>query len=363
MDSVIPEVKCLMEDVENFLIMVLKKEKLSRDTNKKRDELIKKITSLKKRMETEDRTAVTEDIYDEATSQETDTISQCVTENSTDDSKSVDDCPYGNISIVPLTPASELQPAAKEGMLGKKRKDGQFGLTKWQKRWCVVKDNIFYYYKKSTDKEQLNAFSLLGYEAKTASKKKKDFSFELSHSKERCFMFIAPSKDDMDDWIKCINNVVNKLENADAIATEDDETYDIPEVKVEEDDQDVYEIPQENVTPEPASKKVVIREEPKPIKPVIQEEIPEPKPLPVIERKKIGVMQTRNWKHDYVNIFVAMWDCKGAKDDELSFKRGEFIHIINKLEEFSSYKWWIGETKTDVGLVPSEYIMQAYEIS
>lgn len=104
-------------------------------------------------------------------------------------------------------------------------------------------------------------------------------------------------------------------------------------------------------------------EETKP-KPVLEERTSKPLPEPALPPKRVSIMPTRNWKHDFPNIYVAKWACKGSQHDELSFKRGEFIHVLNKLEEFESFKWWIGETKMGaVGLLPAEYVMQAYEIA
>lgn len=72
--------------------------------------------------------------------------------------------------------------------------------------------------------------------------------------------------------------------------------------------------------------------------------------------RREALSQNEVWEHDYRNIFVGLWDCKAEADDELEFKRGDFIHILSR-----EYKgWWIGEKNMQVGLVPSQYLMAAY---
>ncbi|CAK8691100.1 unnamed protein product [Clavelina lepadiformis] len=63
---------------------------------------------------------------------------------------------------------------------------------------------------------------------------------------------------------------------------------------------------------------------------------------------------------DYVNLYQGLWDCMAEADDELAFKRGEIVHIISR--DYESYGWWIGKKDGVVGLVPKEYLMEAYEI-
>ncbi|XP_041372339.1 src kinase-associated phosphoprotein 2-like isoform X1 [Gigantopelta aegis] len=62
---------------------------------------------------------------------------------------------------------------------------------------------------------------------------------------------------------------------------------------------------------------------------------------------------------DYENMFYGRWDCKGGADDELSFKRGDIIHVINF--DFDKDNWWVGELMGKYGLVPKEFLTRAYE--
>ncbi|KAL5010853.1 hypothetical protein ScPMuIL_013158 [Solemya velum] len=74
-------------------------------------------------------------------------------------------------------------------------------------------------------------------------------------------------------------------------------------------------------------------------------------PKPVLKIKKPS--------EDFENMFYGMWDCIAGTDRELSFKRGEIIHIINR--ELDSKSWWVGEKDGSFGLVPKNYLTPAFE--
>ncbi|XP_070535471.1 src kinase-associated phosphoprotein 2-B-like [Ptychodera flava] len=390
MDSIIADVKNVMKDVENFLTSVLKKEKLSRDATKKKDELITKVSNLRTKMATDDeeqtRSAMkTNDIipeeeeYADVDVQEPEKVVDNKIEDeeiyeepglvepepkngsSHADTESIDDGVYDDAKMItgPVA-ANDLLSPRKSGYLDKKRKEGQIGIGKWQNRWCVIKDTYFYYYSKPSDKKQKNVINILGYTAKPApnipdkKNKKKDFCFEITHPDKRDFQFIAVSTQDMNQWIEAVNKAGNSSETAHE-----------PVQPIEEDDGDVYDdvsAPPEGsstaVQPIPEEKPVVAQ----PNKSALFTEILPKQEAETVKSTTVSVMQCSNWEYDYNNIYVAMWDCKSSKNDELNFKRGEFIHLINALEEFEDYKWWIGETKEKVGFFPKEYVMKAYDL-
>lgn len=62
-----------------------------------------------------------------------------------------------------------------------------------------------------------------------------------------------------------------------------------------------------------------------------------------------------------LDLYVGLWDCIAIAKDELNFKRGDVIKIISK--EYDDYQWWIGELNGKSGLVPKNYMMEAYEIA
>ncbi|XP_077993422.1 src kinase-associated phosphoprotein 2-B-like isoform X2 [Glandiceps talaboti] len=416
MEAVLKDVKNIMKDVENFLTMVLKKEKLSKDATKKKEDLLTKVSGLRTKIDSEEKekvqaemksnTAVVpqepdeeyadvevpepqnsgdtnidegimDELYEEAGSTDlaqlstktaTDSGPGVETDSIADDNKSLDDVLiYDESKLLNVKPtaASDLNLPLKSGYLEKKRK-GQRGFSTWQKRWCVVKDNLFYYYNKPSDKKQKNVVCLLGYEAKhaphAAEKKKKENCFEITHPENRPFQFVASNKKEMDEWIEAIHKASKAESESDSGAKpieDDGETYEDvaqPAAITEE----LYEVAEEE--PKPKEKPVVIIE---PNKSVLFNEIlpkHETKKEEVVTKTTVPVMQCSNWEYDYNEIYVAMWDCKGSQNEELSFKRGEFVHIINKLDEFADYKWWIGETKDKVGFLPKEYVMKAYDL-
>ena len=86
-------------------------------------------------------------------------------------------------------------------------------------------------------------------------------------------------------------------------------------------------------------------------------------PLPKLpeEKKKRRLTLTPLSHHpseDFENMFYGVWPSKGASENELSFERGDIIHIINR--ELEAENWWIGELKGKIGLVPKTFMHPAY---
>lgn len=52
--------------------------------------------------------------------------------------------------------------------------------SKWQKRYCVVRNHVLYYFKDKKAKEQAGQILLPGYKAQVANRKGREFS--LTHS-------------------------------------------------------------------------------------------------------------------------------------------------------------------------------------
>lgn len=66
---------------------------------------------------------------------------------------------------------------------------------------------------------------------------------------------------------------------------------------------------------------------------------------------------------NYANVYQALWDCTADEKDELGFRRGDLIYIYEKPHA----DWWIGSLFKpqgySVGLVPKDYVMEAYEFT
>lgn len=89
-------------------------------------------------------------------------------------------------------------------------------------------------------------------------------------------------------------------------------------------------------------------------------------PLPPPQRKDEPPQSpTENQKNEinYANIYQALWNCDAGAEDELGFRRGDLIYIYEKPHP----DWWIGSLFKpqgySVGLVPKQYVMEAYEMS
>ncbi|XP_038049436.1 src kinase-associated phosphoprotein 2-like [Patiria miniata] len=249
LEHVIEEVKRFLKDVETYLSITLKKEKLKRETNTKREELLKDVasiivklsppeieeeeqeeyadvdvpTSLSADKIQEEREDECDDIYEDTVPESTHSNDSSQNSDDQDDGEEQEDRsgmfdldgdPYGDVKVDPIA-ASDLTASSKEGYMDKKRKEGQFGLQAWQKRYCVIKGNILYYYKKKTDKEQCNQIVLTGYQGREApdfekKNKRKDLLFEVVCPAKRSYQFIAQNKKDLQEWIKVIA-VASKL--------------------------------------------------------------------------------------------------------------------------------------------------------
>ncbi|XP_068022499.1 src kinase-associated phosphoprotein 1-like [Melanerpes formicivorus] len=89
-------------------------------------------------------------------------------------------------------------------------------------------------------------------------------------------------------------------------------------------------------------------------------------PSPDEELESHSLEETRSGEQsddlhlDYSNYYQGLWDCSAEHPDELSFHRGDLIYILSK--EYNPYGWWVGELNNEVGIVPKDYLMPAYEL-
>ena len=83
-----------------------------------------------------------------------------------------------------------------------------------------------------------------------------------------------------------------------------------------------------------------------------------PTPVDPPKKKKIKLNIICKPEEDFENKYFGKWDCKGDNPNELTFRRGDIIHILSK--EFDEKSWWIGELNGKFGLVPKTYLTPAY---
>ena len=88
-----------------------------------------------------------------------------------------------------------------------------------------------------------------------------------------------------------------------------------------------------------------------------------PKPVPPVPRRSDDPPEEPANEINYANVYQALWNCDAAEKDELQFRRGDLIYIYEKPHA----DWWIGSLFKpqgySVGLVPKDYVMEAYEFS
>uniref|UniRef100_A0A3Q3AT04 Src kinase-associated phosphoprotein 2 n=1 Tax=Kryptolebias marmoratus TaxID=37003 RepID=A0A3Q3AT04_KRYMA len=324
MQAVPEELTALISDLETFLCDGLKGETLSKKAKERRETFIKRIKEVKLRYKRGDDSDDEEDV---------DGNNDGASLHSERTDKD-DDAGEGAQQSPPVA-AQDLTSVFKAGYLEKRRKDHSFFGTEWQKRWCALSHHIFYYYGSEKDKQQKGEFSIDGYSVKMNSglrkDSKKDCCFEISAPDKRVYQFCASSVKEAEEWVKQIDFVLRDMTG---IIPEDDEDEqymydDVGNVgggsvePVADDNDEIYEeLPENNLSPYYFS-------------------------LCPVDKSA-----------DYPNYYQGLWDCVGNQPDELSFKRGESIYILNK--EYNSFGWWIGEKNGAIGIVPKDYLIELY---
>ncbi|XP_073533992.1 src kinase-associated phosphoprotein 2 [Phyllobates terribilis] len=322
MTQLLPEdIKNIITELETYLCDVLKGEALSKKAKDKKDFLIKKIKDIKNNypQEFHDK-GDSEDVEESDGFPRPPDTSSLVSDRDRDEELPSD----GN--VYPPVAAQDLV-VTKGGYLEKRRKDHSFFASEWQKRWCALSNNIFYYYGSDKDKQQKGEFSLEGYSARindTLRKDgRKDCCFEIYAPDKRVYQFAASTPKEAEEWINAIQ--------------QDGETYD--DVSQSGPNDDIYE---------------VLPEESNPVSPP---EISKPLSAPIIPAPSSSPSGKET---DYANFYRGLYDCTGDHPDELSFKYGDVIYILSR--DYNRFGWWVGEMKGSIGLVPKAYIMEMYDI-
>uniref|UniRef100_A0A672MMU5 Src kinase-associated phosphoprotein 2 n=1 Tax=Sinocyclocheilus grahami TaxID=75366 RepID=A0A672MMU5_SINGR len=327
--------KCLFSDLETFLTDVLKGENLSKKAKEKKDAFIKRIKDVKSRLR-----CVGDEELPEPDEADTNDGGSLQSEQTDRDEESA----YDGVQQSPPVAAQDLQSILKSGYLEKRRKDHSFFGNEWQKRWCALSNNIFYYYGSEKDKQQKGEFNIVGYTVKMNNTLRKDAKrdccFEISAPDKRVYQFCAVSEKDSKEWVEHIDFLIKDMGG---VIPEDEEEYDDclpmnhPTNHPAPIDDDIYEELPEEDTPQPVKPTVTLANK------------PPPPSTPVTAVTK---------STDYTNYFQGLWDCAGEHPDELSFKRGDTIYILSK--EYDMFGWWVGEIKGAIGIVPKEYLLDLY---
>ncbi|XP_046357589.1 src kinase-associated phosphoprotein 2-B-like isoform X2 [Haliotis rufescens] len=252
---------------------------------------------------------------------------------------------------------------------------------------------------------------------------KKELSFEMVAPGKRSYQFLAESKEEFQSWRVIIESGGEPTGSSDIpIEGEFDDIYedmeevaeqvktlsattDVPQPNGDKDDQEVYddaesatkadeeiigemdevyddvgnvekslpapEKPTEKPPPVPppmrSKPSLPLPDLPPPPPPFKQDQplpalpclpdLPPPRPTKPIPRPKLEL--SINPLEDYENMYYGKWDWKADSDEELSFKHGEIVHVINR--EFDNKDWWVGRIDEKYGLVPKHYLIRAYK--
>lgn len=102
------------------------------------------------------------------------------------------------------TSPEKVQGVIITGFLNKRRKEGKVYLgSKFQKRFCVVRNHAMYYFKDKKANKQQGHILLPGYKVQLANKRGREF--HLTHSGgQRTYQFETNSKEETEKWIKAI---------------------------------------------------------------------------------------------------------------------------------------------------------------
>uniref|UniRef100_A0A2C9KUR9 SH3 domain-containing protein n=1 Tax=Biomphalaria glabrata TaxID=6526 RepID=A0A2C9KUR9_BIOGL len=82
--------------------------------------------------------------------------------------------------------------------------------------------------------------------------------------------------------------------------------------------------------------------------------------LPQARKKMITLGKIMHPSEDFENMYYGVWKSESSSSQELSFNRGQIIHVISR--DLDSDNWWVGELEGKIGLVPKTFLAPAYEL-
>ncbi|KAH9494839.1 hypothetical protein Btru_017944 [Bulinus truncatus] len=82
--------------------------------------------------------------------------------------------------------------------------------------------------------------------------------------------------------------------------------------------------------------------------------------LPQHRKKNVALGKILHPSEDFENMFYGIWKSESLSPQELSFDRGQIIHVISR--DLDSDDWWVGELEGKIGLVPKTFLAPAYEL-
>ncbi|XP_039595816.1 src kinase-associated phosphoprotein 1 isoform X1 [Polypterus senegalus] len=377
MQAAFEDFRRLIEDSEYFVAEILQDENLSKKAHETREILLRNFVVVRNRHPNEFQ------VKADSGSQ----YSGSKHEDSSDDNHSLSlapSLPSDNVSVasdyqddgspedfeeIDLVGAQELANILKQGYLEKKRRDHSFFGSEWQKRWCVLNNNIFYYYGSDKEKQQKGAFYINGYQVELVGSLRKDAKknacFELKAPGQRTYQFTANTAKEAKEWVDQINFVLKDISSTQI--PYDDGEEDMEESQIsqgnEDQEEETYDDIDAAISPNTAHNSFSSQSVDGPFEDEedndIYEELPDEEfPLATSGEGCGNKLPSGESSVDYANYYQGMWDCTGDQSDELSFKRGDLIYILSK--EYNIYGWWVGELNGNIGIVPKDFLTTAY---
>nr|XP_054505406.1 src kinase-associated phosphoprotein 1 [Agelaius phoeniceus] len=247
----------------------------------------------------------------------------------------------------------------KQGYLEKRSREPSFFGSEWHKRWCVLTQRNFLYYASEKSKQPKGSFPIERYQARLDPQIRKDSRkkccFQLLCPGKRSYEFTAPSPAEAQDWVEQIRFLLRDLSSLTIPCDEDEEEEE------EEEEEELSKDRDSSDSMDNSQNSALNPEEPELEGDDIYEVMPgeelEP-PFPENEEDFGSEEENSGW--DYSNYYQGLWDCRGDHPDELSFQRGDLIHILSK--EYPGHGWWVGELGRDIGIVPREFLAPAFDL-
>ncbi|XP_038609965.1 src kinase-associated phosphoprotein 1 [Tachyglossus aculeatus] len=349
------EIRWILEDAEEYLVEGLQNENLSNNAKEQRDHILLGFQQIKTRYpwEFQPRGGDQAENYQGPDSSD-DNQSGTHGHSLMSDASFISDFQDEGVEEMTQRGAQDMVTIVKQGYLEKKCKDHSFFGSEWQKRWCVIiSRGIFYYYSNEKSKQPKGALLIKEYSVRMAPNLRRDSKrescFELTSQDRRSYEFTAANPAEAKDWVDQISFLLKDLSSFTIpYDEEEEETYD---------DIDSFDSP--NTNPHPKLRKLPGSVEEKENEVEEEEDIYEVLPDEDLD-PEAGEDGGSQPKGDYANYYQGLWDCSSNQPDELSFQRGDIIHILSK--EYNMFGWWVGELNNLIGIVPKEYLTAAFEV-
>ncbi|KAM4623163.1 src kinase-associated phosphoprotein 1 isoform 2-T2 [Discoglossus pictus] len=331
------DVLSLLTGAESYLAETLQNESLSMRAKEQRDELLHSILHIRNRypLEFQQKGGEAGNLYlDDSLNPVSDDVS-FTSDNQDEDSEE----------------EQKMERVLKQGYLEKRNRDHSFFGSEWQKRWCVLTKRSFCYYSSDKGKQPKGGFLIDEYTALLVSNIRKDSRrdacFELVSPDKRSYQFTAASPMEARDWVEQIQFLVKDIMSPNIPFEDDEEPYD----DVDSSDSSVMVL-----RPPPLDVENSLQDDD------IYEELPDEEITEESEDLKGTNCQiiAGGLVCNYENYYQGLWNCKRDNNDELSFQRGDLIHILSK--EYDAYGWWVGEMDGMVGIVPKEFLTDAFDL-